>query len=89
MKLPISDTPLQDLAEKKGASKSLVYDFITKGGAGFMNDLFIEYANKYLVDKDFLDGYTPVGALAVGRDIMAAILNDFVAEFDKKNPEEN
>lgn len=68
-------------------SQSLILNFIEKGGAEYLNNVFVAYAKTELMKKDFLDDMTPVGGLSLGRDIMAAVFNNFKAEFDKKNPE--
>lgn len=89
MMLPKSTTPLLDFANKSGVNHNLIIRFIEDGGAEFLNDVFIDYASEELMKKDFLDKMTPVGGLALGRDIMAAIFNNFKKEFDKASePEE-
>ena len=85
MILPKTKYPLLDLADNIGVSKSLVLKFIEEGGAEFLNHVFVAYAAEEMVKKDFFDGMTPVGGFAHGRDTMAAVLNDFKEQFDKKN----
>jgi len=88
MKLPDSQFPLLDYADASEVKQSLILHFIEEGGAEFLNNVFIAYAAEELMKKDFLDGETPVGGLALGRDIMAAVFNNFKKEFDKKNPQD-
>ena len=85
MILPKTEYPLLDFADNCEVNKSLILKFVEEGGAEFLSQAFIAYASTELIKKDFLDNMTPVGGLAHGRDIMAAILNDFVKQFEAKN----
>ena len=78
---------LLELATKKEINPGLIYDFIEKGGADFIHQAFIETMFEEMVELDFMDNYTPIGAVAHSRDVLASIFNDFKAEFDQANPE--
>ncbi len=85
MILPNTETPLLDYADSCKVSQSLLINFIDQGGAEYLNNVFVAYVADELVKKDFLDGLTPVGGIAHARDMMAAVFNNFKAEFDEKN----
>jgi len=78
---------LLEFADKQNIPHGLIIRFIEDGGAEFVHDVFVEYMRQQLVDKDFLDKYTPVGAVALSRDMVAAIFNNFKEEYNKKNPQ--
>jgi len=85
MILPKTEYALLDYADKCGVSQSLILKFIEEGGAEYFQAVLTEYIAEELVKKDFLDGLTPVGGVAFCRDTMAAVFNNFKAEFDTKN----
>jgi hypothetical protein len=85
MNLPKTENPLLDFADQCEVSKSLIYNFIEQGGAEFVHRVFIEYMAKELIDKDFFDKYTPVGAVAHSRDVLGTIFNNFKEQFDNEN----
>ena len=79
------DFNLLDFADKKEVSQSLILQFIEKGGAEYLVEVFVELARMELVNKDFLDNMTPVGGLYLGKDILAGIFNNFQKQFNEKN----
>ena len=78
---------LLEQAESQGVDKSLIYNFIDKGGAEFINRMFIEYMILEMQNKKFMDGFTPTGAVSHSREIVGTIFNDFREQFDEQNPE--
>jgi len=78
---------LLELADSKGIPRSLIYNFIEKGGADYIHEVFVRTMIQEMIEKDFMNTYTPVGAVAHSRDMIAAIFNDFKQQFDKENPE--
>ena len=87
MILPKTEYPLLDFAEQSEVSQSLILQFIEKGGAEYLNNVFVAYAKDELIKKSFLDNMTPVGGLDLGREIMAGIFNNFQKQFNEKNQE--
>jgi len=87
MKLQEIKNRLLDFADQTGVSQTLIINFIEQGGQEFLSAVFTAYVVDKLIQKDFLDEITPVGALSLGDDIITDIFNDFQKQFAEKNDE--
>ena len=87
MKLQEIKNRLLDFADQTGVSQTLIINFIEQGGQEFLSAVFTAYVVDKLIQKDFLDEITPVGALSLGDDIITDIFNDFQEQFVEKNDE--